>query len=85
MAIIPAPRRRERFQAEETSLPFMVIENTIIAEIGEDAYERVVQRAAERTADHPHQGHPWLLPEEIIAVLALGWDRADQELGEVDA
>ncbi len=85
MARIPSPRRRERFKTEKTCIPFDLVENAIIAEIGEEAYERVVQQAAARIDGHPHQGHPWLLPEEIVAVLALGWARADQELGEVDA
>lgn len=84
MAHVPAPRHRARFKPVATDLPFDYIENAIIGAIGEEAYERVVQVAAARIA-HPHQGHPWLLPEEIVAELASGWDRADRELGEVDA
>ncbi len=85
MARILNPRRREPFKPEDVNLPFAYIENAIVAEIGEEAYKRVVQIAAARIADHPQQGSPLLLPGEIIAVLALGWDRAFHELGEVDA
>lgn len=82
MTHVPAPRRRERFKPQAGELPFDVIENAIVAEIGEEAFEEVTQHALKNIEDHPHRGHPWLLPEEIIAILARGWARADEELGE---